>query len=56
MSKVGHRWDRCGHNSDAEQKSLFLRILWVDCDKIWHRLPLVIELKHREIRNELPWF
>ena len=48
MSKVGHRWDRCGHNSDAEQKFLFLRILWVNCDKIWHGLPLVIEQKHRE--------
>jgi len=56
MFKVGHRWDRCGHNSDAEQKSLFLRILGVDCDKIWHRLPLVIELQHGEIKNELPWF
>ena len=51
MSKVGHRWDRCGHNSDAEQNFLFLRILWVDCDKIWHGLPLVIELKHHEKKN-----
>ena len=56
MSKVGHRWDRCGHNSDAEQKLLFLRILWVDCDKIWHGLPLVIVLKHYEKKIELPWY
>ena len=51
MSKVGHRWDRCGHNSDAELKLLFLRILRVDCDEIWHGLPLVIELKHHEKKN-----
>ena len=56
MSKVGHRWDRCGHNSDAEQIFLFLRIFWVDCNKIWHGLPLVMELKHREKKIELPWF
>ena len=51
MSKVGHGWDRCGHNSDVEQKLSFLRILWFNCDKIWHGLPLVIELKHREKKN-----
>ena len=54
MSKVGHSWDRCGHNSDAGQKFLFLQILLLD--KIWHGLPLVIELKHREKKIELPWF
>ena len=31
-------------------------MLLVDCDKIWHEVPLVIELKHREKKNELPWF
>ena len=54
-TSMGHPQWGCWHNSDAEQIFLFLRILWVDCDKNWHGTPVVIELKHREEKIELPW-
>ena len=48
---MGHMWDTLYEGVDiilTLKKNLFLRILWVDCHKIWHGVPLVIELKHRE--------
>ena len=53
---VGHHPWGCGHNSDAEQIFLFLRILWVDCDKNWYGLPLVIGRVHREKKFEKPLY
>ena len=55
-TSMGHPQWGCWHNSDAEQIFLFLRILWVDCHKNWHGTPVVIELKHREEKIELPWY
>ena len=48
---VAHPLRGCGHNSDAENKFLSL-----DSLKIWHGVPLVIELKLREKKDELLWF
>ena len=51
---MGHIWDRCGHNSDAQEVSLFLRILWADCHENCHGLPTGIKLKSYEKKIGLP--
>ena len=47
---MGHMWDTLYEGVDI----ILTLILWVDCDKIWHGLPLMIELQHRGKKNELP--
>ena len=51
---MGHIWDRCGHNSDAQEVSLFLRILWADCHENCHGLPTEMKLKSYEKKIGLP--
>ena len=45
---MGHIWDRCGHNSDAQEVLLFLQILWADCHENCHGLPTGIKQKSYE--------
>ena len=54
---MGHMWDMCGHNSDAQELFLFLQILWASHHKNCHGLRIRIKLKHcGEKIGLLPFF